>query len=360
MVMHTDGSYSIILNMLPRYIPKALHTVIRVFLLVCTLTMTVSAKAETLRISVSVPGPGAASYYPLELISKIGADKAEGAEVRVFFSTGGPSAINEMLNNNVDFAVVGLPAAMSVRLKDPRVVALASINDLPLYALLVRQGLKDKVKSIADLKGRTIGLHSNSTANKSTSQQVLELMFRRGGVPPGSYRIVGIGRRWESEALMLKSGAVDALIGDEPHATHMVSEKIAFPLVHLGNPETLRVYAGTGFLRGVLVGRTDKLDKDTAKAETMVRVIQRTLAWIATHSAEEFLDALDITIPDDRDQLIAVLKKYPRQYSKDGMFSKKQLRETEIFFIDSQAGNAVAENFRIESMIDDRWVGRRD
>ncbi len=316
--------------------------------------------AEPLRISVSTPGPGAASYYPVELIAKIGADKAEGAEVRVVFAPGGPGALNEMLNNNVDFSVVGLPAAMSIRLKDSRIAALAAINDLPLYALLVRQELKGKVRTIADLKGRTIGLHSNSASDKSTSQQLMEFIFRRGGVPLGSYRIVGVGRRWESESLMLRTGAADALIGDEPHASSMVAKKIAFPLVHLGDPDTARLFVGAGFLRGVLVGRTDKIEKDPAKAETMVRIVKRTLAWIATHSAEEFADQMGISDPDERQKLIAVLKKYPRQYSRDGSFSNRQLRETEIFFIDSQAGDATAENFRIDTMIVDRWVGRRD
>ncbi len=317
-------------------------------------------QAQPLRISVAVPGPGAASYYPVELISKIGADKAEGAEVRVIFSPGGPSAIDDMLHNNADFAVVGLPAAMSVRLRDNRVVALAAINDLPLYALLVRQSLKGEVRRIADLKGRTIGLHSNSTVNKSTSQQLLELLFRRGGVPPVSYRVVGIGRRWESEALMLKTGAVDAVIGDEPHATHMQADGVAFPLVHLGDPEIMRQFSGSGFLRGALIGRSDRIASDPRKAEAMTRIVKRTLAWIASHSAEEFAEALGIADPDDRQKLIAIRKKFPRQYSKDAAFSKKQLSETEIFFIDSQAGNPAAEHFRIDSMIDARWVGYRD
>lgn len=329
-------------------------------LLIATALFPALLNAEPLPLAISVPGPNAASYYPVELISKIGADKAEGAEVRVVFTPGGPAAIDEVMHNNVDFAVVGLPAAMSARLKDKRVVALAAINDLPLYALLVRQGLKNEVKKIADLKGRTIGLHSNSTTNKSTSQQVLELMFRRGGVPPGSYRIVGIGRRWESESLMLKSGAVDAVIGDEPHATYMVTNKIAFPLVHLGDAEMARQYAGSGFLRGTLIGRSDKLEKDTTKAEKMVRIIKRTLNWIATHTPEEFVSVLGISDPDERQKLITVLKKFPRQYSKDGAFSNRQLRETEIFFIDSQAGNPAAEHFRIDTMVDARWVGTKD
>lgn len=319
-----------------------------------------NAFAQPMRITVVIPGPGAASYYPAELISRIGADKEEEAEVKTIFASGGPAAMDEMLHNNADFAIVGLPAAMSVRLHDKRIVALATINDLPLYALLVRQGLRNEVRSIADLKGRKIGLHTNSTATKSTSQQVLELLFRRGGVPAGSYRVVGIGRRWESESQMLKAGSVDAVIGDEPHASHLQAQGIAFPLVHLGDPETMRQFSGTGFLRGVLIGRSDRIEENSAKAEKMVRILKRTLAWIATHSAEEFTQTLGISDPELREKLIAVLKRFPRQYSKDGAFSNKQLRETEIFFIDSQAGNPAAEHFRIDTMIDDRWVGRQD
>ena len=332
----------------------------RGILLAYALLLSFCLHAEPLRISVSVPGPGAASYYPVELIGRIGADKEEDAEVRIVFSPGGPSALDDMLNNNVDFAVVGLPAAMSVHLTDNRVTALAAINDLPLYVLLVRRGLKGEVKTIADLKGRTIGLHTSSTNNKSTSQQVMELMFRRGGVPLGSYRIASVGRRWESESLMLRTGTVDALIGDEPNASSMVAKNIAFPLVHLGNPDTMRLFAGTGFLRGALIGRADKIEKDPTKAATMVRIIKRALDWIATHSAEEFADKMGISDSNERQALIDVLRKYPRQYSRDGSFSTRQLRETEIFFIDSQAGNPAAENFRLDSMILDRWVTRRD
>lgn len=334
---------------------------VRLFVtLIIALTSSFSLAAEMMRISVSVPGPGAASYIPVELIPKIGADKAEGAEVSVLFSPAGGISLTEMLSNNADFAVVGLPAAMSVRLKDPRVVALAAVNDLPLYVLLVRQGLKGKVKSIADLKGKTIGLHSNSATTKTTSQQVLELLLRRGGVPPDSYRKVSIGRRWESESSMLRTGTADAVIGDEPHATRMVEEKVAFPLIHLGDPQTMRLYAGAGFLRGTLVGRRDHLEKDPAKSEAMVRIIQRTLKWMAMHSPEEIVDKLEINTPEERERMVALLRQYPRQYSKDGKFSTRQLAETEIFFIDSQLGNPAAEAFRVESMVYDRWAGRKE
>lgn len=316
--------------------------------------------AQNLRISISVPGPGAASYLPVELISRIGADRAEGAEVTVSFADGGGISLNEMLNNNADFAVVGLPAAMSTRLKDKRVVALAAVNDLPLYALMVRQGLQGKVRTIADLRGKTLGVHSHSVTNKTTSQQVLELLLNQAGVTPQEYRLVAVGQRWESESLMLASGEADAVMGDEPYATRMVEQKTAFALFHLGNPETAGKYPGSGFLRGALLGRSDRIAQDSRKAETMVKILRRTLQWIASHSPEEFAAKLDIKSEEEHARLTALFRKYPRQYSVDGKFSTAQLKETEVFFQISQAMNPAARSLDLESMVLDRWAGRKD
>ncbi len=316
--------------------------------------------AQSTRITVSVPGPGAASYLPLAVASRIGADKAEGVELNLRYVAGGGVAIQEMLSGNAEFAVLGLPAAMSARLKDNRIVALAAVNDLPLYVLLVRNGLKGKVRTVADLRGRVIGVHSNSITTKTNSHQLIELLLRQVGVAPESVRFVSVGQRWSSEAAMLAEGSADAVMGDEPHAARMVAEGTAFQLLHLGEPGVAATIPGGGFLRGTLVGRSDRIDADPRKAEIMVRILRRSLAWIASHSPDEIIALAGIEDPRERRFMLETLQRYPRQYSSDGRFSQRQLLETEIFFRNSQAGSAAAQTFRVESMILDRWVGRKE
>ena len=317
------------------------------------------ASAEPVRITVAVPGPGAASYLPIELIPKIGADVAEGAQVSVRFVSGGGVVMEELLGNNVDFGVLGLPAAMSSRLRDPRVVAIAAVNDLPLYALLVRQGLKGSVRTVAQLKGRVIGVHSNSLTAKTNSHQLLELVLKRAGVQPDQVRVVPVGQRWTSESAMLATGAADAIMADEPHASRMIERQTAFQLLHLGNPDHVRRIPGGGFLRGVVVARSDRIKRDPQRAERMVRILRRTLEWMATHTPEEIIDKAGITDAEERAHFISVLQKYPRQYSRDGKFSTQQLRETGVFFRESQAGDPAAQALSVESMIVDRWSGRK-
>ena len=338
-------------------LPKTLKQALAVALL---LFGALPASAQLMQLSVSLPGPGAASYLPITLISKIGADRAEGAEVKVRYVSGGGAAAQEMLSNNTEFAVFGLSAAMTSRLKDSRIVALAALNDLPLYVLLVRSGLQGKVKSVADLKGRVIGVHSYSVTTKTNSHIVMELLLRNAGVAPDSVRFVPIGQRWSSEAAMLAEGTADAIMGDEPHASRMVADKVAFPLIHLGDPQTSAGIPGGAFLRGALFGRQDRIEQDPKKAETMVRIIRRTLEWIASHTPEEVIDMAGIDDPVERKYMLATMRKYPRQYSRDGKFSTRQLQDTEIFFRNSQADNSAAQALKVESMVMDRWAGRKD
>ena len=316
--------------------------------------------AEPVKISIAVPGPGTGAYLPIELISKIGADRAEGAEVKLSFAAGGGIALEQLLTSNVDFAVVGLPAAMSARLKDSRVVSIAPVNDLPLYVLLVRQALKGKVNKVADLKGRTIGVHSNSLSSKTNSHQLLDLVLAKSGVSPDEVRTVAVGQRWESESAMLAAGDADAVMGDEPYAARMEAEKIAFPLLHLGNPSVTKNIPGGGFLRASVIARTDLLERNPQKAELMVRIIKRTLDWLARNPPQTIVATAGLSYAPESKYLVEVLKKYPRQYSKDGKFSTAQLRETELFFHASQSSNPAARDLKIESMIDDRWSGRKN
>lgn len=69
-----------------------------------------AAATAPLRASISVPGPGNLLHLPIPLAGKIGADPAEGLQLDIRYTGGGPQAIRSMLERNSDFAAAGLPA----------------------------------------------------------------------------------------------------------------------------------------------------------------------------------------------------------------------------------------------------------
>jgi NitT/TauT family transport system substrate-binding protein len=313
---------------------------------------------EPMVIVVSVPGPRNLTYLPVDLITKIGADKAEGASVKVNYFGGGGIALQELMTRNADFAVAGLPAAMSQRANGNAVVALAAVSGAPLFVLMVRADLAGKVKTVADLKGKVLGVNTSSLSSKTTSQQLAELVLKTNGVSLDTVRFIPAGQSWDSQSTMLRSRMADAVMGDEPFASRLLAANEVFFLLNSADPEAAKGIPGAGFLHAALETRADLVRTEPAKAEKMVKIIRRTLQWIAKATPEQMVDALASNDAEEKGWLLAALKKYPKMYSPDGGFSSSQLRETELFFRESSP--AAARKFHISELVDDRWAGRRN
>lgn len=310
------------------------------------------------RIVVSAPGPRNISYLPIDLIPAIGADREEGVRLQILHSGGGGVALNNMVTRNADFAVAGVPAAMSLRANGGDVVVIAPVDDAPLFVLMVRSGLKDKVKRIADLKGKVIGVNTSTKSSKTTSQQLAELLLKSSGVPVNAVRIVPAGQSWVEQSSLMISGQADAVVGDEPFASRLLADKRVFFLAHLAQPETVRGIKGANFLHAALETRSDVIAREPAKVEKMVRMVKKSLAWIASHTPEQVADALGVKEPEERAALLLALGKYPKTFSRDGKFSTAQLKETDIFFHSGLEKGDAGLSLSIEQMLDDRWAGR--
>jgi NitT/TauT family transport system substrate-binding protein len=307
-------------------------------------------------IVVSAPGPRNLSYLPVDLIPRIGADSAEGVRLQILHTGGGAVALNNLVTRNADFAVAGVPAAMSLRAGGGDVVVVAPVDDIAVFVLMVRSELKGKVKTIADLKGRVIAVNTSTRSSKTTSQQLAEILLNSGGVNIDQVRIVPGGQRWEEQSSLMVSGAADAVMGDEPFATRMLAAGQVFFLANLAREEDRKVIPGAGFLHAALETRSEIIKTAPAKVDKMVRMVKRSLAWLATHTPEQIADALGITDPQERGPLVQVLKANSTVFSRDGQFSTAQLIETDLFF---SAGAATGAPVKVESIVNDHWAGRK-
>jgi NitT/TauT family transport system substrate-binding protein len=323
------------------------------------LTGATANAADPVKLVISYPGPRNISYLPLDLAPRIGADKAEGAALVSLTTGGGAVALGNLLNRNADFAIAGLPAAMSQRVSGGKVVAVAPVDDAPLFILMARSDLKGKIKRIADLKGRVIGVNTSSLTSKTTSQQLVELVLLSDGVKPDQVRIVPAGQSWREQSTLLEGKLADAIMGDEPFASRLKAEGKVFFLANLADPATSRRIAGANFLHAALETRDDMIAQHPEEVARMVRILKRTLDWMAKHTPAQIVDALGVSDAEERQSLLHSLKTYPNLYSKDGRFSTRQLAETETFFRASSGDTGPAAALRLESMVVDTWAGRK-
>jgi NitT/TauT family transport system substrate-binding protein len=329
-------------------------------LLAITLALSIVTSAAALeKLVISAPGPRNISYLPVDLIPAIGADSDEGIALQILHTGGGAVALNNLVTRNSDFAVAGFPAAMSLRANGGDVVGIAPVDDAPLFVLMVRSGLKGKVRRIADLKGKVIGVNTSTKNSKTTSQQLVELLLKSDGVDLDDVRLVPAGQSWVEQSSLMFSGSADAIMGDEPFASRLAAEGKVFFLANLADPQTASKIHGANFLHATLETRSDVIMDAPQKAEKMVRMLVKSLQWIANHTPEEVVDKLKVTDPGERTALLLALHKYPHAYSRDGKFSDSQLRETELFFRNTNAGNVKAQSLDIEGMVDSKWSGHK-
>lgn len=314
-----------------------------------------TAAEELQRVVISYPGPLNTPWLPLELAPKIGADRAEGLELVPRYVTGS-AGLNDLANRNVDFAVPGIPAAMSARARGADVVLVMPISDLPVYMLVVRTELKSKVKRIADLAGRKVGVTSSTLAAKTTSHQVAELLLRQDGVPVSAMRVTSLGQNWGDVSAAFRSGNADAFVGFDPITTRLVDSGMAYPLFNLSLPADAAKVPGAGFLLAGIVTRREIAEQAPDKVRRVVTMVRRVLEWMAVHSPEEIVAALNVEDAGRGAALVQSLRLHPQQFSRDGKLSGRQIAETDRFFA---ATSGEVSPVALGSMLDARWAGHK-
>ncbi|WP_158558871.1 ABC transporter substrate-binding protein [Rhodoferax lacus] len=315
------------------------------------------ARAANLhRVAVSVPGPGNLLFLPVTLAQKLGFDKAEGIELDIRYVGGGPQAFQEMLERNTDFSAGGFAALGLQRASGKPVVCIAPISRVPAYTLLVRKQLERQVRSVKDLSGMVLGVKGHVPGGRSTTQLFVEYVLRQAGVAVDRVNFVAVGQAYDSQHAALASGTVDAIMGDEPFATRLVGEKVAFVLADFHDLAATRKLLGGLFLNGHLATREDFIASRPDTVARMVATLTRTLVWIAAHTAREVVEALQVEDAEARAALLSVLGQHKDIYCPDGKFSQEQVATANRFLHAADRSEAV-QALQLGSIVNSQWAG---
>lgn len=317
------------------------------------------AYAEPINITLATPGPGNLLHLPIDLIPRIGADQAEGANLNIRYFGGGPVAYRDMLEHNSDFAVAGIAALADLKAHGEAVASLAAITTTGAYVMLVRSDLANKIKTLADLKGKVIGVNTSSMKSKSTSQMTAEYLLTRNGIALDSVHFIAAGQSFDDQNAALLSQSVDALMGDEPFASKLIAQGSAYSLVNLMNSSEAKQWLGGEPLNAQLCARTDTLTHNPERVALMVRMVKRSLAWIHTHTSEEIATALGYQ-GEDKTMLVSLLNRYKSAYSTTGAFSANEVSNTQTFFRTVNNAQLASSQLNFNDLINSHWSGNKE
>jgi NitT/TauT family transport system substrate-binding protein len=314
------------------------------------------AVATLARVAIAVPGPGNLLFLPIALAQKLGADRAEGIDLDIRYVGGGPQAFQEMLGRNTDFSAGGLAALGLQKASGKPVVCIAPTTRVPAYTLVVRKELERNVKTVRDLKGRVVGVKGHVPGGRSTSQLFTEFVLNQGGVSSDKVNFVAVGQAFDSQQAALLSGTVDAIMGDEPFASRLVKEKAAFVLADFHNLDATKKLLGGLFLNGHVATRDDVISNQAQTVGKVVNTIKRALVWINSHTAQQFVDALQIDSKDERSAMLESLVLHKHIYAPDGKISFDQVATVNRFLHAVDKDEAV-QALDLKSIVNTKWSG---
>lgn len=232
-------------------------------------------------VRIMVGGIEKMLYLPIKLADQLGYYKAEGLDVELISVSTGSITETGLLSGSAEAGVGAYEQSIHLQAKGKFVTSIVQMSACPQEALLA-SSKRPNIKTLADLKGKVIGVTGFGSLTHFLSQDLVA----RAGLKPGdtSYIAVGAGNTFISA---MQQGRADAGMTSEPTISILLDKKDARVLLDLRTPEDTRRALGGDYPGSAVYVRADWLKSHKETAAKLAHAIKKALHFIATHSAEE-------------------------------------------------------------------------
>jgi NitT/TauT family transport system substrate-binding protein len=212
----------------------------------------------------------------------------EGLSVDSTAFASGTAALQSLIGGGADVAEGAYEHTLRLQTKGVNLTCLVPYGRYPGNVLVVRKSESDKIKKIADLKGKRLGV---SAPGSSTQNYVAGLM-ERNGVSWKDAVYVSIGTGPSAVAAMKSGSEVDALVNLDPAINALVEEGDAVILSDSRTAEGTKDAFGGGYLADCLMVKTDFLKANPNTSQAITNAIVHAMQWLKTASIDDIIKSL--------------------------------------------------------------------
>lgn len=238
------------------------------------------------KITIIVGGYEKQIYLPAKLAESLGYFKDEGIEVELLNEAAGVDAENEMLAGAVQGVVGFYDHCVDLQAKGKYVMSVVQFSQAPGEVELVSSKYPD-VKSMADLKGKNLGVTGLGSSTNFLSQY---LMLKQG-VKPAEYTTLPVGAGTTFIAAM-QQDKIQAGMTTEPTISRMLSTGEARVLVDMRTVEKTKEALGGTYPAASLYMQTSFVEKNKPLVQKLANAFVKTLKYIDTHDAADIADKM--------------------------------------------------------------------
>ena len=212
----------------------------------------------------------------------------EGLQVDSTAFASGTAALQNLIGGNADVVEGSFEHTLRMQTKGQNLMCIAVFGRYPANVLVVRKSMAGTIKTIADLKGKTIGI---SAPGSSTHNFVAGLM-ERAGVSYKDASYVSVGTGLSAVAAMKSGNDLDAIVNLDPAINAIIDAGLGDVMADSRTDEGTRAAFGGPYLADCLYAKIDFVKANPNTAQAIANAIVHAMQWLHTASIDDIIKSL--------------------------------------------------------------------
>lgn len=265
-------------------------------------------------LKIMVGGLSKQIYLPNMLTKQLGYFDEQGLDVTLIDEASGQSSEDSVLAGQVEAGSGSYNHTIELQAKGKSMTEVVQLDVAPGEAEVVSTKVAGSIHSVADLKGKNLGI----TELGSGTQTLTTALLAKAGIAANQVHFIPVGAG-DTFIAAMKQGRIDAGMTTEPTISRLIQSGDGKMLVDMLSPEKTQAALGGNYPFICIFMNTDYVNSHHDVVQKLVNAYVKTLKWIHTHSAQEIADKMPADYYAGNKQLyLTALRNQMGIYSPDG------------------------------------------
>ncbi len=281
-----------------------------------------AGRSEPKRVHIALAGSNNLQYLPLTMAAQLGYFEAEGLDVVLTEHSSSARALQAVNAGGADLVCGPYAQALQMHSRSRPHEAFVLLAHTPAITVGMSSRGLPGVHTVADLRGRTLGI----SAPGSASDLVATRLLHEAGLTPQDVAIVSVGTPAAALAA-LRAGQIDALSHGEPLMTMLEQRGEVRVVSEACSLRGTRRLFGGSLPWSCLHASTDFIVRQPQLVQGVTHAVVRALKWLRQAGPRELLrEVPEPMLGGDRGLFLAAMHKLRESMSVDGVLPQEGAR----------------------------------
>ena len=274
-----------------------------------------AGKPEKPKLTVAVGGKNLFYYLPLTIAEQLGYFKDEGLQVEIPDFAGGSKALQALIGGSADVVSGAYEHTINMQAKNQSIESFVLQGRAPQIVLAVSTKTMPDYKSLADLKGKKIGV----TAPGSSTSMMASYVLAKAGIKPTDVSFIGVGAA-AGAITAVKSGQVDAIANLDPVITMLQRDKLIKVVADTRTLKDTQAVYGGPMPAAVLYTHSKFIKENPNTTQALANAMVHALRWLTKAGPSDIVKAVpESYLLGDRALYLAAWESVREAISPDGL-----------------------------------------